>query len=124
MGPPHNSVYCNAAMAQEDFDIDRLAAYLHIMPAAVLKLVERGKIPGRRIGGEWRFSAAEIHHWLEDRIGISDEEGLMQVEGALERAAGDSTIEQVSITELLKPEAIETPLDARTRNSVIVKMTE
>ena len=44
-----------AAMAQEDFDIDRLAAYLHIMPAAVLKLAERGKIPGRRVGGGSRM---------------------------------------------------------------------
>ena len=111
-------------MAQDDFDIDRLAAYLHMMPASVTKLAERGKLPGRRVGGEWRFSAAEIHHWLEDRIGLSDDEGLMQVEGALERASGDSTIEQISIAELLKPEAIATPLDARTRNSVIVKMTE
>jgi PTS system nitrogen regulatory IIA component len=55
-------------MAQEDFDIDSLAVFLHMMPAAVLKLAERGKLPGRRVGGDWRFSAAEIHHWLEDRI--------------------------------------------------------
>jgi PTS system nitrogen regulatory IIA component len=111
-------------MAQDDFDIDRLAAYLHMMPAAVTKLADRGKLPGRRVGGEWRFSAAEIHHWLEDRIGLSDDEGLVQVEGALDRASGDSTIDQISIAELLKRDAIETPLDARTRNSVIVKMTE
>jgi PTS system nitrogen regulatory IIA component len=111
-------------MAQDDFDIDRLAAYLHMMPAAVTKLAERGKLPGRRIGGQWRFSAAEIHHWLEDRIGLSDDEQLLQVEGALDRASGDSTLEQISISELLKPEAIEIPLDARTRNSVIMKMTE
>ena len=70
-------------MAQEDFDIDRLAAYLHMMPAAVQKLAERGKLPGRRIGGDWRFSAAEIHHWLEDRIGLSDDEALVHMEGAL-----------------------------------------
>jgi PTS system nitrogen regulatory IIA component len=111
-------------MAQDDFDIDRLAAYLHMMPAAITKLAERGKLPGRRVGGEWRFSAPEIHHWLEDRIGLSDDEALVQMEGALDRAAGTAADDEVSIADLLKPEAIETPLDARTRGSVIVQMTE
>jgi nitrogen PTS system EIIA component len=110
-------------MAQADFDIDRLAAYLHMSSAAVTKLAERGKLPARRVGGEWRFSAAEIHHWLEDRIGASDDEALMQMEGALDRAAVDA-VEEVSIAELLKLEAIEVPLDARTRGSVVTKMTE
>lgn len=111
-------------MAQDDFDIDRLAAYLHMMPSAVLKLAERGKLPGRRVGGEWRFSAAEIHHWLEKRIGLSDEEELAQMESALGRSSGTTAGDEVSIADLLKLEAIEVPLDARTRNSVITRMTE
>jgi PTS system nitrogen regulatory IIA component len=118
------AAYLTREMAHEDFDIDRLAAYLHMMPAAVVKLAERGKLPGRRVGGEWRFSSAEIHHWLEDRIGLSDDEALVHMEGALDRAAGAAEIEEVSIAQLLRPEAIDVPLDARTRGSVIVKMTE
>ena len=74
-------------MAQDDFDIDRLAAYLHMMPAAVMKLAERGKLPGRRVGGEWRFSTAEIHHWLEDRIGASDDAELQELDSVLKRTA-------------------------------------
>jgi PTS system nitrogen regulatory IIA component len=111
-------------MAQEDFDIDRLANYLHMMPDAVTKLAERGRLPGRRVGGEWRFSAAEIHHWLEDRIGLSDDEALAHVEGALDRASKESDVEQISISRLLHIVSIEVPLDARTRGSVIVRMTE
>ena len=111
-------------MAQDDFDIDRLAAYLHMMPATVVKLAERGKLPGRRVGGEWRFSAAEIHHWLEDRIGLSDDEALVHMEGALDRAAEVAAVKEVSIADLLKLEAIEVPLNARTRTSVIAKMTQ
>jgi PTS system nitrogen regulatory IIA component len=111
-------------MAQDDFDIDRLAAYLHMMPDVVLKLAERGKLPGRRVAGGWRFSAPEIHHWLEDRIGLSDDDALVHMEGALDRASNDSDIEQISIANLLKPEAIEIPLDARTRGSVVGRMTE
>jgi PTS system nitrogen regulatory IIA component len=114
----------NASMAQDDFDIDGLAAYLHMMPAAVQKLAERGKLPGRRIGGDWKFSSAEIHHWLENRIGLSDEEGLLHMEGALDRASELSDVEQISISNLLKVEAIEIPLEARTRGSVVGRMTE
>ena len=113
----------NASMAQPDFDIERLAEYLHMSPAAVTKLAERGKVPARRVGGDWRFSAAEIHHWLEDRIGASDEDALTQMEGALDRAA-EPDVAEVSISELLRPESIEVPLDARTRGSVIHKMVE
>jgi PTS system nitrogen regulatory IIA component len=114
----------NAFMSQSDFDILRLAAYLHMMPDAVTRLAERGKLPGRRVGGEWRFSAAEIHHWLEDRIGLSDDEALVHMEGALDRASDVADGEQISITDLLRSEAIEIPLEARTRGSVIVRMTE
>jgi nitrogen PTS system EIIA component len=121
--PTHLLTY-NSHMAQDDFDIDRLAAYLHMMPAAVTKLAERGKLPGRRVGGEWRFSAAEIHHWLEDRIGLSDQDELVQMEGTLDRASQFAPPEEISIADLLKPEAIEVPLDARTRGSVVVKMSE
>jgi len=110
-------------MAQDDFDIERLAAYLHMMPDAVVKLAERGRLPGRRVGGEWRFSAPEIHHWLEDRIGLCDDEALMQMEGALDRASGKASVDPISIAGLLSRDAIEVPLDARTRSSVIVKMT-
>jgi nitrogen PTS system EIIA component len=111
-------------MAQDDYDVDRLAEYLHMMPAAIAKLAERGKLPGRRVGGQWRFSAAEIHHWLEDRIGLSDDDALAHMEGALDRASKSADTEAISITDLLREEAIETPLDARTRGSVINRMTE
>lgn len=111
-------------MAQDDFDIDRLAAYLHMMPAAVQKLAERGKLPARRVGGDWRFSAAEIHHWLEDRMGISNDAELVHLEGALDRASDETDVEQISIASLLKLDAIEIPLEARTRTSVVGRMTE
>jgi PTS system nitrogen regulatory IIA component len=110
-------------MAQPHFDIHRLAEYLHMPTSAVVKLAERGKLPARRVGGEWRFSSAEVHHWLEDRIGLSDDEALVQMEGALDRAA-EQRVDEIRIGDLLQLDAIEVPLDARTRGSVIVKMAE
>ena len=61
------------SMAEEDFDLESLATHLHLTPDQVRKMADRGKIPGRRIAGDWRFSRAEIHHWFETKIGLSDE---------------------------------------------------
>ena len=72
-------------VTKEDFDIAGLAAYMHMLPAQISRLADRDKLPGRRVGGEWRFSRAEIHHWLEDRIGLSDDEQLAEMESNLVR---------------------------------------
>jgi len=106
----------------EDFDVAALAAYLHITPERVLKLATQGKLPGRRIGGAWRFSEAEIHHWLEERIGASDEAELQQVEAALNRSGRDQT--KWSIANLCPVERIAAPLQVRTRGSAIRDMCQ
>jgi PTS system nitrogen regulatory IIA component len=110
-------------MADEDFDLDRLATYLHLTPAQVLRLAERGKLPGRKVQGQWRFAQAEVHHWLENRIGFSDEEELQQMEAILRPATNHRTSPR-AIAEMLPLPAIELPLLAKTRNSVISSMTE
>lgn len=111
-------------MVHEHFDIEQLAKYLHLASAQVSRMAERGKLPGRKIGGQWRFAQAEIHHWLEERIGASDEEGLVKVEGVLDRdGQGQSKQKAVSISDMLPCEAIAIPLAAKTRSSVITAMT-
>ncbi len=110
-------------MAEEDFDIAALAAYMHMLPAQISRLADRGKLPGRRVGGQWRFSRAEIHHWLEDRIGLSGDNELAAMESNLERTDISGSGE-ISIASLLPIEAVAVPLDARTRGSVITAMTE
>ena len=110
-------------MAEEDFDVAALAAYLHMLPAQIINLVDRGKLPARRVGGDWRFSRAEVHHWLEERIGLSDDNALAELETSLERADKQSDGD-ISIAALLPLEAIAVTLAARTRNSVITAMTD
>jgi len=107
---------------KEDFDIDSLAAYLHLSPQKVMRLADRSKLPGRKVGGQWRFSQAEIHHWLEERIGASDEDELLEVEDVLKRDAPE--LAQPSLHEMLPLDAIEIPLIARTQRSVIAGMSE
>jgi len=111
-------------MPEDDFNLESLAAYLHVDPAQVQRLIERGNLPGRKVAGQWRFAQAEIHHWLEERIGLSTDEQLQQMEGALDRAAGSEGESPVSLLELLPLEAIAVPLEARTRGSVITSLVD
>lgn len=109
-------------MSDVDFDLVALAEYLHLDPAVVNKLAERGKIPARRVAGAWRFARAEIHQWLEGRIGVSDDAELERISGALERQVQPTEERIMSVAELLTPAAIEVPLMARTRTSVFTSM--
>ncbi len=111
-------------MSHGDFDIDSLAAYLHLSPQQVTRLADRGRLPGRRVSGRWRFARAEIHHWLEERIGLSDEGGLVDVEDVLQRSAGAEQPPEIRIAGLLPLKAIAVPLAARTRSSVITRMVQ
>jgi len=111
-------------MPHSDFDLHGLARYLHFAPQQVSKLADRGQLPGRKVGGEWKFSKADIHHWLERRIGLSDEEELLHVEGALNQSAAIQHERDISIADLLPLAAIAIPLPARTRSSVIGSMVD
>jgi nitrogen PTS system EIIA component len=110
-------------MPYGDFDINSLARYLHLAPQQVVKLAERAKLPGRKVGGEWRFAKPDIHHWFENRIGLSDEVELLEVEAVLQRS-GPENQPEICIADMLPVEAIAVPLCARTRNSVIRSMVE
>ncbi|MBN1394244.1 MAG: PTS sugar transporter subunit IIA [Pirellulales bacterium] len=111
-------------MPYRDFDVEGLARYLHLSPQQVVKLAERGKLPGRKVSGQWRFAKPDIHHWLERRIGLSDEIELIEVESVLRKSEPPEQQADPRVAELLPPEAIAVPLQARTRNSVIDSMVE
>ncbi|MCC9643504.1 PTS sugar transporter subunit IIA [Rhodopirellula sp. JC740] len=105
----------------EDLDIPQLAEYLHITPDQVRKMATRGNLPGRRVGGDWRFNEAEIHHWLEERIGLSDQGELDQVRAVLHR---QSDAPPQNLSELCPVDLIANPFVGRTRGSVIRNMCE
>lgn len=106
----------------DDMDVGSLAEYLHLTPAQVTKMAVRGKLPARKVRGEWRFSEPEIHLWLEERIGVSDMDQLDRVQQVLDRAA--DSVDDPKISEICRVEAVEVPLNARTRGSVIRSMCQ
>jgi len=104
-------------MSQEDFDLASLAVYLHITPQQVEKLASRGKVPGRKVQGKWVFSFAEIHHWMEERMGLLEDNELQRVEKSL-----NSDKQESPLTQMLSVDSIAIPLQAKTKRSVIEEM--
>ena len=55
-------------VSKDIMDIKGLAEYLQIHPATVYKLVRAGKIPGFKIGYDWRFHKRLIDNWIVEKV--------------------------------------------------------
>lgn len=47
--------------------VDELAEYLHVHRTTIYRLLRRRKLPGFRIGNDWRFDVDVIKRWQSDR---------------------------------------------------------
>jgi nitrogen PTS system EIIA component len=103
----------------ETLDINQLAAYLSRDAREVGKLANRGMLPGRKVGGEWRFARAEINHWLESRLHEYTEAELEALE-----SAHTEGVEEPLLANLLSEERIAVPLPASTRSSVLRELVK
>ena len=107
-------------MAREFFTLDDLVQRLGQDRRVVERMVSRGQVPGRRIGGEWRFNPTEITHWLEQELRDFSDNGLAQ----LEQAQQSEELHQTLVSSLMAPENCQVPLDAGTKPSVLQALIE
>lgn len=108
-------------MSQEFLTLDQLAERLQRDRRELEKLVQRGRIPGHRVEGSWRFHPTEVTQWLEQELrGYSNAE-LAVVEESHRSAEASADI---PVTSLLRPETVQVPLDARTKRSVLESLIE
>jgi len=47
------------------------AKYLSVHVRTIYRLAKKGEIPGRKIGGSWRFKKNTLDEWLSGRENIS-----------------------------------------------------
>ena len=67
-------------MSRDWFSLEELARQLGRDRREIEKLVNRGRIPGRKMGGEWQFHPTEITHWLEQEMRESTDRDLAVLE--------------------------------------------
>lgn len=101
-------------MSHDVMDLNQLASFLGRDARELGKLANRGYLPGRKIGGEWRFTTAEIQSWVENELPRWTDEELR----AIDRNVRTSEWEPV-IAPLLPIECIDLEFSARTKNSAI-----
>jgi PTS system nitrogen regulatory IIA component len=102
----------------EIMDLEQLAVYLRRDLREVSKLANRGHLPGKKVGGHWRFASADINHWLETQMPDFSEEQLE----ALERRGTALAEEEPLVTSMLTESTIAVPLHAATKASVLREM--
>lgn len=108
-------------MAHEFLTLEDLAVRLGRDRREVEKLVQRGRIPGHKVEGDWRFHPAEVTYWLEQELrGYSNDE-LANLENSQGATEGDVDL---PVSSLLKPDTVQVPLEARTKRSVLETLLE
>jgi len=106
-------------MENELMDLEQLAAYLHRDVREVSKLANRGHLPGKKVGGQWRFSSSEINYWIETKLPEYTEDEL----AALERRGNPHDVEdEPLVTSLLSEGTVAVPLHASTKASLFKEL--
>jgi len=101
-------------------DMEQLAAYLRRDIREVGKLASRGRLPGHKVGGEWRFAKSEINYWLETQLVAYSEKELADLEHGGDRSGGTAPF----LGELLAESSVAVPLLATTKASVLKELVK
>jgi PTS system nitrogen regulatory IIA component len=96
-------------MSNETMDLGQLARFLGRDAREVDRLVRKGEVPGRKVGGEWRFNPAEIRGWLETHLAAAPDEHL----AAMTPADGPR------LREIVSEATCAVPLTGSTRPAVL-----
>lgn len=108
-------------MSHDWFSLDELAQHLGRDRREIEKLANRGRIPGRKMGGDWQFHPTEITHWLEQEMREYTDRELALVE---QTNRSQEISEETPVASLLAPETVQVPLAAKTKRSVLETMIE
>jgi excisionase family DNA binding protein len=57
-------------MAAEDeiYTIKELSEHLRVHPTTIYRLLRQGRLPGFRVGSNWRFNRAAIEQWEQLQV--------------------------------------------------------
>ncbi len=43
------------------------ATYLHISPATMYRLLKKSRLPGFKVGNDWRFDKSQLDRWRREQ---------------------------------------------------------
>ncbi len=108
-------------MSHEVFTLEELASHLGRDRREIEKLVNRGRVPGRKVGGVWQFHSVEITRWLEKEMRDYSSAELRNVEVSQD---SETVCDTLPVTSILHRDTVQVPLEARTRRSALESLIE
>ena len=119
--PPQLPPRTERSMSHETFSLDELSRHLGRDRREIEKLVQRGRIPGRKVGNDWLFVQTEITQWLEQEMREYSAPQLAELETQQSSLELDPTH---PVSSVLNLETIQIPLEGRTKRSVLESLVE
>ena len=55
-------------MNEATLTIKKLSKYLNVTDRTIYNLLERGELPGFKVGANWRFRREDIDKWIEQNM--------------------------------------------------------
>ena len=55
------------AVIDDILDADQVGEMLHIHPRTIVRLANQGKIPGFKVGSQWRFRKEAINEYIRNQ---------------------------------------------------------
>src|SRR5205823_2629341 len=81
----------------------------------------RGYLPGKKVGGQWRFASTEINYWIETQMHAFTEQELEALE---KRGTVTYASEELLVSSLLTESTVAVPLRASTKASVLKELVK
>ena len=108
-------------MPYGSMDLPELARFLGIEEKRADRMAQRGEIPCMKVAGQRRFNRAEITAWLQQHMPSLNKDHLARMDAGIGSHRQICDQDKI-VSDLLRPEAINPSLPARTRNSVIKEL--
>ena len=64
--------------ANDILTLEEVASYLRLTPQTIYKWAQEKRIPGAKLGKEWRFRKSIIDRWLDDQI-LREDSGFIHL---------------------------------------------
>ena len=101
-------------MPFRNMSLAEIARHIGMDAREVKRLADRGILPGRLIGGEWRFNRFQMLEWLQREMHTLDQCHIQNLDRAMSR-----TDDETVVSSLLATEAVGMSLPAKSRPSAI-----
>lgn len=106
-------------MPYQNMSLAELARHIGMDAREVERLAARGNLPGKQVGGQWRFNRAQMLDWLQREMHTLDATDLRNLDRAM---GGGQTAAMLGA--IVAPEAVDMNLGARSRPSVLREMVK